>query len=176
MSREKIASKSIDGTVLTIDFNDAQVDNLIVDYNSFSDEMKMNLGLHGLSQKIGDSYSGAGGNVAEAAKLAGVVASRLSTDQWRVQAEGGTKTPLEVIVALFRFMERSGDAKTMEDCTDAVIALQESDAAVKEETGKSGGKIRGLRQQLNEIIQEIRLEKAKEKTPAAGVDAAGLFN
>lgn len=174
MAKQTVCKKSTDLDLGAVHFAFQDVDAdgeaiapLIVSLESLPEQIVTNLALHGLSQKIGDSYSGVGGDAAEARKLSEGVLARLLEGDWRAAAVAGERKPLEVVEALFRYMERQGDAKTTEECEDVVGALQAADSAAKEATGKDAGKVRGLRKQLAEIIAEIRLEKAREKTDAA---------
>lgn len=176
MAKAKIAKKvtDLDGRSVRFDFVDhepilVRLDDLPVDIQSA-------LALHGLSAKLGDSYSDCGGNVTEAMQMFGGVLDRLIAGDWRAAGVAGERRPLEVVQALFRFMERSGDKKTQEECEAVVDALRDADSIAKDAGEKPAG-IKDLRAQLNEIIQEIRLENAKAKTDSKPVaDIGSMFD
>lgn len=88
MSRNRIASKSVaeDMTGVTIEFVDGEA--LSVTLAGLSDEIITHLALHGLSQKLGDSYSGEQDAAVARAKASGV-AERLVNGDWRSVREGG---------------------------------------------------------------------------------------
>ena len=83
----KIATKSITGNELTISFVGAGT--LDVNLFDMSEDMIQRLAMHGLSQKLGDSYSGAlSGKDAE--RLAQEVYERLKKDIWASRSSTGS--------------------------------------------------------------------------------------
>lgn len=103
-----MAKKSIDveAQSVTFDFGDGRVETFKL--AGMSDEMKIQLALHGASQKIGDSYASAkaqtDGTEIDPAdwsqqQSAGVIAQLLA-DDWTVRSVGGaTETDLMVAFA-----------------------------------------------------------------------------
>lgn len=87
----KIAKKSIVGRVLTISF--AHGKTLDVKVDDFSDAMKEKLMMHGLSAKVGDSYSDDKTPTA-AMETATAEVAKLKRDVW---AERGTGLVIEAI-------------------------------------------------------------------------------
>jgi hypothetical protein len=83
--RKKVASKNIEGTTLSIDFENGE--KLSISLNDLSSEIVEQLALHGLSQKVGDSYAGSGGDVAEAISLATAVVERLKNGEFKAKRE-----------------------------------------------------------------------------------------
>lgn len=94
----KKASKSIEGDILTIKFEETN-EELVVDINNIPAEIISRLAMHGLSQKLGDSYAGA--DVAEAFARADGVAKDLLEGNWstRVAASGPRTTQLAEALA-----------------------------------------------------------------------------
>lgn len=88
MARTAIAKKDVheDMTGVTINFTDGTP--LTVNLSDLPDEMLTHLALHGLSQKLGDSYSGEQ-DVAAARALATAVFDRLKEGNWKAVREGG---------------------------------------------------------------------------------------
>lgn len=82
----KIATKTISGNELTIAFVGAG--SLDVNLYEMSESMVQRLAMHGLSQKLGDSYSGAMSGE-EAERLALEVYERLKKDVWASRASTG---------------------------------------------------------------------------------------
>ena len=89
MATAKKANKRFEGDLLIIDF--ANEANLQADLNSFSDEIKHKLAMHGLSQKVGDSYAKAG-DADEAYGYADRVVQDLLAGNWTTRSAAGPKT------------------------------------------------------------------------------------
>jgi len=81
----KKASKKVEGTTVTIEFATGQT--LTANAADLPDEMKRNLIVHGLSQKLGDSYAGA--DEKEAFDCANRVLEGLMKGEWSTRGEGG---------------------------------------------------------------------------------------
>lgn len=87
MAREKIASKNIpeDLSGVGITFTNEEV--VTVRLDELSPEIVVQLALHGLSQKLGDSYSGEKDLVVAKGKVE-AVAKRLREGDWKAVREG----------------------------------------------------------------------------------------
>jgi hypothetical protein len=88
MSRNKIAQKALaeDKSGVTITFENGET--LTVKLTDLSEDIVQQLALHGLSQKLGDSYSGET-ELPVAKGKAQAVADRLRAGDWRAVGEGG---------------------------------------------------------------------------------------
>lgn len=88
MARTSIAKKEVheDMSGVSINFEDGE--KLTVNLKDLSDDIVVHLALHGLSQKLGDSYSGEQ-DIPAARKLAENVAKRLAEGNWKAVREGG---------------------------------------------------------------------------------------
>jgi len=88
MAKTKIADKAIaeDLSGVTLSFSDEQ--NMTVNLSDLPPEIVTHLALHGLSQKLGDAYSGEK-DVAVARGKAEAVAKRLVNGDWKAVREGG---------------------------------------------------------------------------------------
>ena len=73
-----------------------------VDVNEFSDEMKTNLMMHGLMQKVGDSYASAKGDYTIGIAAAEKVIDQLRQDLWTASRASGPAKPKtgELVIAL----------------------------------------------------------------------------
>lgn len=90
MSTLKKAKASIEGNVLTLQF--AHGEELSIDANDLPNDMKAACLMHGLKQKVCDSYSG-DKDPAEALESASSVIEALRKGDWstRVAGEGGVR-------------------------------------------------------------------------------------
>jgi len=127
-----------------------------------SPEMVTRLAVHGLSQKLGDSYAGAASEenpLAYAKSRVNDVLAQLASGDWRVTGEGGPKVTL-----LARALARA-TGKDLSDCV-AVIAAHDGD----EDEGKAFKKTLRGQPAIKEATAAIKLEdaqKAAKKTAGA---------
>lgn len=111
------------------------------------------LALHGLSQKLGDSYASVKGDVVEAKKRYEAVLTQLQNGEWkkaREAGEGGAKTT-ELAAAIAQFKNAPLDK------ANAVVAK-----ATKEQIAAWKGNAK-----IKAIIAEIRAKKAAERAEKA---------
>ena len=88
MARTAIAKKDVHEDMSGVTINFADGTPLTVLLADLPDEMVGHLALHGLSQKLGDSYSGEQ-DIASARALASAVADCLKEGNWKAVREGG---------------------------------------------------------------------------------------
>lgn len=155
--RIKVADKSYDeetGT-FSIVFTDGAESE--VDLDSLPAAIVRNLALHGLSQKLGDSYASVKGNVAEAKERYEAVLTQLRAGDWRKQREGGEGVTrvTELAAAIARFRNAPVEK------ANALVA-----AATPEQKKTWQGNA-----QIKAIIATIRAEKAAAKAAAAAAKA-----
>lgn len=150
----KKATKTIDGDVITIRFEETN-EELQVNINDIPAETISRLAMHGLSQKLGDSYAGA--EVAESFARCSAVAGDLREGNWstRVAASGPRTTQLAEALA-------AATGKTLEE------------AAGKLETMDEDAK-KGLRAHP-QIKVELANIKARKATEAAAKAAEGAVD
>ena len=160
---EKVASKNIGDNGVTIEF--ANGHELVMDLSAFTPEIVTQLALHGLSQKVGDSYSGVKGDVEEAIGLATGVFTRLQNGEFRASREGsgggGRVSDLARALAKVAGVELS----------DAVAKLAEMD-----KEGKKGLKDNiHIQKALNEIAEEkLKAKQAELDAKVAEADPGDL--
>ena len=149
----KKATKKIEGDVITITFEETN-ETLTVDINDIPADIQSRLAMHGLSQKLGDSYAGA--DAGEAFGRANGVASDLKEGNWstRVAASGPRTTQLAEALA-------AATGKTIEEC------------AAKLETMDEDAK-KGLRShsQIKAELAKIKARKAAEAAEKAAADSS----
>ena len=156
MSRNKIADKTIadDLTGVTITFADRST--LTVSLASLSPDIVTHLALHGLSQKLGDSYSGEP-SVEVARGKAEAVANRLTAGEWRAVAAGeGSGRITDLAQALANITGRT--------VTEAVAAIENMD---KDQKGK-------LRKHPEIAVEVKRLSLERAQKAASGSDSESL--
>lgn len=147
MATAKKAVKTVNDDGVVIEFTHGEPINLAL--SQLSDEMKVKLCVHGLSQKLGDSYAGA--TAEEARDICAGVAQDLLDGKWssRVAGAGGRTTLLAQALAL-------ATGEVLEAC---VAKLAEMD----DETKKS---VRN-HPHIKSAMATIKAQKAAEDAAAA---------
>lgn len=141
-----------DGTV-TFDFGEAG--QTVINYDELPADIQRQLGLHGLSQKGGDSYAGAKSACAESDMDPEVwskgqvdsVAQQLAEGNWAVRAGGGGPAITDLARAL---AEATGS-----DLEDAVERLADADKDTKNALRKHPD--------IASVLARIRRERAEAK-------------
>lgn len=156
--RIKVAEKDYDeesGT-FSIAFTDGSAADVALD--SLPASIVRLLALHGLSQKLGDSYASVKGDVAEAKRRFEAVLTQLQAGEWkkaRESGEGGSKVT-ELAEAISKFKN---------------APLEKAIAVVAKATPEQLKQWRA-NTQLKAIIAQIRAEKAAARAAAAEAKAA----
>jgi len=153
MAKTKKASKTIEGDIVKFEFSTGQT--LEADLNKLPDEMKLKLALHGLSQKLGDSYAGA--EDGEAYECANKVLEDLVAGNWssRVAGAGSPRTTM-LAEAL------------------ALAANVTVEEAVAKIADMDDEKVKAIRnhQVVKAKLAEIKAKRAAEAAAAAAKDLA----
>jgi hypothetical protein len=161
----KKASKTVEGNVLTVDFvDDTQVS---CDLTKLPDEIKTQLALHGLSQKVGDSYAGA--DSIEAARAAAQrVVDDLIAGRWTAQRAGGGGGPrvTQLAEALARVATASADLPDM-SIEEAVEVVSDMEDEQKKALRANAA--------IKAAMAEIKLERAKKEASEGGASLASLL-
>ena len=155
--RTKIATKTIaeDTSVLTIQFTSG--DQIVADINALSPEIIHQLALHGLSQKLGDSYSGEQ-DIEVAKAKANTVLERLVAGDWkaaRAASAAGKITDLAKALAEVTGQEIAA-------CVEKLSDLAKADRGKFRKHPKIAAK-----------LAQYQAERALEK--AAQAEASGDF-
>lgn len=118
MAKSTMASKQIadDLSGISINFEDGEA--VGVNLADLSDDIKLNLMLHGLSQKLGDTYAGVKDVVVAREKVKSVVA-RLFEGNWKAVRTAGAARITDLVNAL-----ADVTGKSIEEAFEAVDAME----------------------------------------------------
>lgn len=119
--------------------------------------------LHGLSQKVGDSYAGVKGIVDDAIENAESIVEMLKNGEWTERAEGVGPRPSMVADAIAEALRKNGE--TVDDARMASIREKVKDKATREGALKNP--------LIKAVYEQMRLVKAQERVEAAAKAAAG---
>lgn len=135
-------AKKLTSAIVTVSYP-AIGKSVSIDYLGLSPEMKLQAGLHGLKQKLGDAESG--GSASEKHAMAARIIGGLREGQWELTATPVDQTPI-VCEALSR-LKKVPYAKMMD------AAKKAGEEKVKEWGGNA---------QVRAMILKIRAEKAEK--------------
>lgn len=134
-----------------VDFAFSTGDVLQVNITELPESIVTKLILHGISQKVGDSYAGAE-TAEDAQKAATEMIDRLYEGDWKtVRSTGASKTKTVLVDALMRALEKS-----FEDVTE-LLEYKSTD----ERTAL------GKHPQIAPFVEQIKLERAQAKLDKA---------
>ena len=150
---EKKASKTIEGDVVSIAFSTGE--NLSVDLGQIPQEIQHRLAMHGLSQKLGDSYAGADDE--ERFGKADAVAKDLLAGNWSTRVAAGTPRTTQLAEALA--------AATKKEVSEAVALLETMEDEAKKQLRKHP--------LIKQELANIKAKKAQEDAAKAIEEAAG---
>lgn len=152
-----IATKVIDLESKVVEFTFAGDAPIAVALSDFSEETLTHATLHGLSQKLGDSYGGTKGDVAEAKKRFEATLAQLKAGNWiAARGEGETKP---------RTSELAEAIARIKGIDVAVVAANLAKASDEERKALRGN------ERVKATIVVIRAEKAQARL--AKLDAKG---
>lgn len=150
--RNKVAKKEydLDTRVVSITFSDESA--LELDCNELPSEIQTRLMLHGASQKLGDSFAGVKGNVAEAKTNVQAVIDALRSGEWGTGGDEARPRLAELAEAISRIKN-----------TD----LEKTKAAVEKASDEQRKAWRS-NAKVKATIAQLRAEKAQKALEAAG--------
>ena len=156
--RIKVAEKDIDEETGTVSIAFTDGSSADVELSSFSENIQKMLALHGLSQKLGDSYASVKGDVAAAKTKFEAVLTQLQAGEWkkaREAGEGGSKvTELAAAIAQYKGADLDKAMAVVAKATKEQLAAWRANPKLKA------------------IIADIRARKAAERAAKAEKDAA----
>lgn len=156
--RIKVADKDYDVETKTFSIVFADGSESEVALESLPAEIVSMLALHGLSQKLGDSYASVKGDVAEAKKRYEAVLTQLQNGEWKKAREGGgegSAKVTELAQAIARFRN---------------APLEKANAAVAGASPEQKKAWQG-NPNIKALIATIRAEKAAERAAKAQAKA-----
>lgn len=156
--RERKVSKDVTDTGVNFEFHDGAT--LEANLDSLSEDMVKKLAIHGLSQKIGDSYSGE--DAANCQTIAETTWKTLQEGNWSSRTGSGGPRISMLAEALARVT-----GKEVQEC---VAKIAEMDDDTKKDLR--------AHPQIKAITAEIKLEKAKaeQEKAASEADAEGALD
>jgi len=156
--RGSIATKEVQEANCAVVFNFADGSKITAEMSKLKPETVTRAALHGLSQTIGDSYSGCK-DVEEAKKCAVDRIKRIYDGEWRATREAGAPRVTMLAGALARVT-----GKTVEEALEVIGNLDED--ARKE--------LRGL-PQVKVAMAEIKAENLRKEAEKDNTDLGALF-
>lgn len=154
---KRFASKDydLDTGEFEIEWKDGTSTKFNVD--ELPDEMKRKLMFHGFSQKVGDSYASAKGDIAKARTSAEETIAQLQKGEWTGERDSESRPRLGELAAAISSIK----GIPLEDATAAVTAAAESgdEGAAKLKTWRAHPKIKAA-------ILKARAEKAQAEVDA----------
>lgn len=127
-TRNSVCKKEISGTKITFTFSDGETRN--VDVTKFQDSVRESAAVHGMSQKLGDSYANSGGDVNWAKEQFDATLATLEGGSW--SAERGSTGGLWVdAVAAVRGIAREDALEVWRTLTEDQVATLKKNARVK---------------------------------------------
>ncbi len=152
----KVAKKVVGETGVLFSFINGEA--LTCNLHDLPEAIVHKLALHGLSQKVGDSYAGAE-SVSEALGMARSTWNNLASNQWATKSQRGGK----IVEAMVR-----GLGKSYSECLEVWVGMEkEKKAALKKHPT------------IMKAMAEIDLEKAQAgmtADPTGGESLSGLFD
>jgi hypothetical protein len=159
MARNDVAKKEIRDDFSGVDFNFSDGTVLTMMVANVPQSLHNQLMCHGLSQKIGDSYAGVKGNVADAIDNAQTVIELLTAGEWSEKKEGVAARPSRIVKA------------AMIAYTEAGKAVDE--AAIIEKAKDKGWRDRAMTNAtIKAIYDRLVVEEAQAKAALSAAAAA----
>lgn len=160
--RIKVAAKGYDvetGTLEVVFTNEEQL-NICLD--DLSADIVRQLAMHGLSQKVGDSYSSVKGDVQAAFEAAKKTIEQLSSGEWRVAKAAGEGSgrvgELAEAIARLKNVDVKKAAAAVANASEDMVKAWRANASIKA------------------AIAEIRAEKAAARAAKSGDDVLANIN
>lgn len=155
----KVATKVLDLDSKLVEFTFDGMDPIQVAIGDFSKDVQLHFALHGISQKLGDSYSSCKGVVADAHAAFQATLEQLKNGEWRAARGEGESKPrsTELAAALARIKNISVE--------DAAKALDEASDDQKKALRSN--------ERVKAVIAVLRAEKAQAKLEKLDAEGGG---
>lgn len=153
--QNSVCKKEVRGDVIVFTFSDGTVKE--VDTSKFSDEVQRHARVHGIAQRLGDSYAGSGGDVDWAKEQFEAVSIVLEGGSW--SAERGSTGGLWVdAVAAVRGIAREDALEVWRTLSEDQVTALKKNARVKAQYARL------------KADRDERAAKGKEDAPLPGFD------
>ena len=192
--RARIADKTVDYAAGTIEFAFKNGETRVVRLDEFSDDIRRNLLVYGLSQKFGDAYAAADGDATTAVSLFDGMYEALSNGEWsdRASPVPGGRAASDLIEAINIHRKTTGKdplSEEQETSVRSLVALAKqplkgnAEKDIPEPSEDEKKAISDARKQVNAFkkvrevqialleIEKRRLESRVTTTPA---DSSGI--
>lgn len=156
-ARVSVAKRVVDETEQTVTFKFSNGSTLVAKLAEVPG-MVTRLALHGLSQKLGDPFAGAKGDVALAFGLASDAYGALKQNQWSERGKGEEEGPTIICEAIARAHGK--------DLNKVVAAWAKLDEKIQKALRSDPA--------VKTAMAEIRLERAKKAAAAAAAVAVDV--
>lgn len=178
-----------DNLTLTFQFKDRPVKTVALD--DLTLDIQKRLALHGLGQKLGDSYSGAKTQAEEEGRDAAEVAfenfndtlDQLLAGEWAVRAAGESRAANDLVAAMNRVRGDKGALSPEQEATvrkmvsDAAYPGKDADDSAKKEAATARKALRDFKAKnpaiaraLNELEAERIAKRADVAAPTGGLN------
>lgn len=155
---------------------------IVVALGDLPDDIVHKLALHGLSQKIGDTWSrnseaapDDAGRVRWSHEQATAMVAMLVEGNWAAARAAGERQSPELVLALQRYMAAAGNDKELSECQAVIDSIGVDDEGNVDKDARKVA-LSELRKELAVQIAEIRAERAKAKAESAETNIlGGLF-
>lgn len=154
-TRTTIATRAVDVPAGTITFKFGHGEEIVVNANELTPDIQKHLMLHGLSQKLGDSYSDADGNSTVAVGMLKGVLEGLQKGVWTTRTPGEGKGGGLLAEALSR-----ATGKPLADCAKKVGEMDKDKRAALRKHAS-----------IAPILAKIEAERAAEKAAKLAANA-----
>lgn len=162
MARNNVAKKVVSEDRSTVRFEFTHGQTLDCMLSALPEEIKAELIVHGIKQKVGDSYA-AVSDPAEAMTHAGKVWERLVAGDWRVAREGGGGQRITDLVKALSNVT----GKSLDECIDVVDGLEKAQKSALRKHAQ-------IAAELARISAERAAAKAAEAEDAGPIDLNNL--
>lgn len=163
----KIASKAVDAEQGLVTITPEGGEAITANLADMPDEIVRQLALHGLSQKLGDSYAGAGQEENPVAVITANVTGlidQLKAGTWSSRSGGGGGPRVTLLAEAIHRVT----GKELEECTAVVGDMSNEDKATWRKHPQ-------VAKAIAEIRAEREAEKAKKLDGQEGEDLGSLF-
>ena len=164
-----VATKVLDFEGKLVEFTILGQEPFQVALDDFSPETQLHLALHGISQKLGDSYSGCKGDIKVALELFKATLAQLKNGEWRAaRGEGESKpriTELAEAIARIKGLDIS-----------AVTAHLVTSSDDEKKAMRNNDRVKAVIAVIRAEKAQARLDKLDAELPeGGGVDALAGF-
>lgn len=166
MARMQIAKKSIDTDAQTVTFDFSDGTQTVVAVADLPEDIKVQLMLHGASQKLGDSYSGSE-SIEQAKAAFAAVLKQLQDGEWTVR---GTSSGGARVTVLAEAIQRV-TGRDLSEVTEMLAGLSDE----QKKALRAHPQIKAAQAQINAERAQERAAKAQAESSGDAPDIGALL-